>query len=255
MAISLVQKNSNAVNGAPTVSVAYGSNVTSGNLLVAIVSNDSNDQSPSTVSDTRGNTWTLAQSHLAIDGFAGTSLYYATANATGPNTVTWSVGGGAAADLMIFVMEYSGIPSPTLDQTSIGGASPGSITTTNANEVIIAATLDNGGSSVAPIGGWAATNSFTVELNGAVNSSVPSIYSGTAVADRIVSATGTYSTTFSDNGAGGVFFGVMASFFGSGAAAPTNFEISLFGTKRQGKPEEPECTEYVPPKPVKLFHD
>ena len=32
-------------------------------------------------------------------------------------------------------------PSPTLDQTSLGGASPGSVTTTQPNEVIIAATL------------------------------------------------------------------------------------------------------------------
>jgi len=214
MPISLVQK---ATSGATSVlgtsiSLAYSSNVTSGNLLVCVIGNGPvAAPNLATPTDTQGNTWTLAVSQTVLDGTDFVTMYYAFAGSTGANTVT-STGSGTPSDLMMFVFEYSGIVSPSpIDKTHGGlGNSAGNITTTNANDLLLSAIVGDGN-----VSGWSATNSFTVQET-AVNSNTVNI--SMAAADQIVSAVGTYNTTF--NGTGLTGEAAIIASFKAGAPAP-----------------------------------
>ena len=106
-------------------------------------------------------------------------------------------GYGTSTFLALLTFRYSGVATYNpLDQTSsksgTGNAiSTNSITTTRANELLIAGVCQSASSSLS---GW--TNSFTVRSG--IQGSASSSY-----AERIVSSTGTYSTsvTASQNGA------------------------------------------------------
>lgn len=246
---TLTQKAQNAANGVTNISVAFPSPVTQGTLLIAIVSNDALAQPPSTVSDTQGNTWTLASSQAGIDNFASIAMYFAIAKASGATTVSWATGGGSG-DLMIQIMEYPWTGA-TLDQHATGGPTV-SVTITAAVELAVAAMMDNDGGA-GPVAGWSATNGFAIQQNAQVNTSLP-IYSGTAVADKTTAVAGVVSTTFSDNRSG-AFMGVMAAFKGAAVANPTKLEISLFGTKRYRHSAPAKCSESPPEKPVTLFEE
>lgn len=106
-AISVVQGPLGVTgSGVTNVTKAYGSNISSGNILVAVTVGDTNTGG-ATVSDTKGNTWTTVCD--SVDNQVCTS--YATASSSGADTVKvqttsgttdwvlviWEIGGGTTS--------------------------------------------------------------------------------------------------------------------------------------------------------------
>lgn len=233
---------------ANSIALAYGSNVTKNNLLIAVVGNGgaANVGNMATVpTDTEGNTWTLAKGQVGIDGFSFVAIYYAIAKSTGANTVTWN-GGGTNSDIMIAVLEYANPSAIPLDQTNSNvGTTTGNVTTTQALELVFGAIT-----SANIVSGWNASAGFTIEET-ASNSGGANASLGTA--DLTVSNIGTYSTTFSGSGLSPDGAAIASFKLGSAPATPTKLEISLFGVKRFGRIKESECHELPEPVKTKLF--
>jgi Fibronectin type III domain len=80
---------SSNTGAATTVAKAYGSNVTSGNLLIAYVTWGDNSTSPSGLSDTRGNTWAYCtNSRTSITESQYSEIWWTISGSSGANTVT-----------------------------------------------------------------------------------------------------------------------------------------------------------------------
>jgi hypothetical protein len=142
--IAFVQLNY-AVPSAPSASVpvTYTLAQTAGNLNIVAVGWNDTTSTVSTISDTRGNTYTLAVGPTTGTGLRQ-SIYYAKNIAAGSNTITVTFNQAAPyVDVRIF--EYSGLDaSNPLDVTAgaVGtstSASSGAATTTSANELIFGA--------------------------------------------------------------------------------------------------------------------
>jgi hypothetical protein len=142
--IAFVQLNY-AVPSAPSgaVVVSYPATQTAGNLNIVAVGWNDTTSTVSTISDTRGNTYTLAVGPTTGTGLRQ-SIYYAKNIAAGSNTITVTFNQAAPfVDVRIF--EYSGLDANNpLDVTAgaVGtstSASSGAATTTSANELIFGA--------------------------------------------------------------------------------------------------------------------
>ncbi len=171
-----------------TVSVAYTTAQTTGNLNVVIVGwNDSTAQ-VSSVTDSNGNTYRLAVGPTALEGVVSQAIYYAKnipAAAAGANTVK-VVFNVAASYPDIRILEYSGLDT-TNPLDVVAGAtgtalacSSGSVTTTNAADLIVGATTVQTATTAAGIG-------FTQRMLTDPD--------GDFVEDRSVTANGSYSAT------------------------------------------------------------
>jgi hypothetical protein len=77
----------NAGSSGSAQSVAYGSPVTAGNLLIAVVGNYNSLSGTVSLSDTLGNTWIQAGGYVTV-GLARLSIWYAVATGSGADTVT-----------------------------------------------------------------------------------------------------------------------------------------------------------------------
>lgn len=144
MAIAFVQQ---ATNGAVVDggTLAYGSNVGSGTLLLATMFMQSSSL-VNGITDALGNTWTRAVNKVGTSGGAGVGIgaeiWWAHCPTGGANTLTfdWSV----AIGNQVWIGEYSGFTSgATKDQTNstendnTATNSCGSITTTQNEELLI----------------------------------------------------------------------------------------------------------------------
>ena len=110
-------------------SLAYPSNVTSGNLLIAVLGVAGSAMSnPPTVTDTRSNTWTQAVYNL-VSGEC-LSVLYCVANSSGANTVSVTGSGFGTNSSQLIVAELSGNINPTLDMVVTGFGGSSAITTT-----------------------------------------------------------------------------------------------------------------------------
>jgi hypothetical protein len=125
-------------------------------------------------------------------GAPGQAIFYKVAGGSESSTVTVTVSSGTQMGLQIY--EYSGVATTSpLDQTasstgSSDSPSSGSVTTTGANELLIAGVVIQASTSFSD---W--TNFFNEESDFKnIGGSPKRSYAG---ADRIVTATGTYSTT------------------------------------------------------------
>ena len=223
MAISLKQVTSTFTAIAGTsLSLAYASNVVSGDLLIAVCGTGSlGANNLSSVTDSQGNLWTVVASRASIDSPLSVSIAWAVAGATGANTVTATFF-APAGSMDLIIAEYMGATGWAFDKknTNFAGVPPdttstGSITTTVANEVLIV------GSSLPAdqTPGWNVSAGFTIQAQ--VNNTSPE---SMAYADQIVSATGTYSATIGGTGAlaSTEIVAAIASFSGtlSAPAAP-----------------------------------
>jgi hypothetical protein len=229
-AISLVQSNYGVTDGGRSVAATFTSAVTQNNLLVAIVGVHDN----LTIETPSG--WSVA---IKQSGSPGQAIFYKIAGASESQTVNFQNIVASNSRLGLHIYEYSGVN--TLDQvgssTGTGSSvSSGSINTTSANEAIIAGLVINEGTS---FGNASWTNSFT-EQNDFLNGGSGSLKSSYAGADRIVSATGTYSTTAtvaaSDN-----WRGQIVSFKLEMAVTVTNSTFQ-FGTQLLNSWLSPEST-------------
>jgi hypothetical protein len=229
-AVSLVQNNYGVADMGRTVSATFSSAVTEGNLLVAILG-VREDQTIDTPSG-----WSVA---IKQSGSPGQAIFYKIAGASESQTVNFSNIVGSGTRLGLHIYEYSGVN--VLDQvgssTGTGSSvSSGSINTTSANEAIIAGLVINEGTS---FGNATWTNSFT-EQNDFSNGGTAVLQSSYAGADRIVSATGTYSTT-ATAAASGDWRGQIASFKLEMAVTVTNPTFG-FGTQVLNSWLSPEST-------------
>jgi hypothetical protein len=126
------------------------------------------------------------------------AIFYKIAGASEPTTVTANRTGGGAIGLQVF--EYSGIATTNpLDQTATGTAGSslsrssgtftcGSVTTTQANELLIAGVANRTAAGTNVNNAW--SSSFTELLD--LRDSTDTVL--VASAHRIVSTTGTYQT-------------------------------------------------------------
>lgn len=133
---------------ATSLPLAFGSNVTSGNLLIAATIG----AATTSIADTRGNVW--AKYSPASDF----NFWYARAKDSGADTVTISTS-AAAGYMLIDIAEFSGFTvNYRVDKTSVstgaGGASynSGSATTLADGELIIGFANTDMGTSVAGAG-------------------------------------------------------------------------------------------------------
>lgn len=174
---------------ANALSVAFGSNNTAGNLLVAICGNENPIL---TFSDTQNNTW-IALPALASSPSHKSQFFYCLNCKAGPNTVSFTA---TSSFPSINVVEYSGANTLDVSAQAInlaavpgnGGTSTGpSITTHFANALIIEAVDDGQHTYTAGAG-------YTLRATGSTRSFIE---------DQIVSSIGTYAPTFvgGDNGA------------------------------------------------------
>jgi hypothetical protein len=166
-----------------TVAVAYATAQTAGDLNVVAVGWGDTTSAVSSVTDSRGNTYTRAVGPTVNAGQQ--SIYYAKNIAAGANTVTVTFN-QAASYPDVRILEYSGLDTTNpLDVTAgaVGtgtAASSGAATTTVANELIFGT-------------GTAGGNGFSAAGSG-FTSRVLNIY-GSLAEDKIVTGTGSNSTT------------------------------------------------------------
>ncbi len=189
--IAYVQSNSASPNNSAlaTLSAAFTSAQSAGNLNVVAIGWGSSTIGISSVTDTKGNSYTLAVGPTTmVGGGATTTIYYAkniVAAAAGANTVTVTFS-SAVPFPDIRMAEYSGISTTNpLDVTATATgtstlANSGSVTTTNANDLLV-------GSNWFVLGTTSAGAGYTQrQISG---------WDGDILEDQIVSTVGPYSAT------------------------------------------------------------
>ena len=185
-ATALVQTTNNTSGGAggTSITATFGATPTQGDLLVAVLGADG------TTSINAPSGWSTA---VAASGTVSQAIFYKIAGTGEPTGVTVTT--AVSLGLGLHIYEYSGISaSSPLDvattTTGTGTATNGAaITTTQPDELLLAASTINTQTSISP---W--SNSFTLENNfnnGSGNKNTRGTYGG---ADRIVTATSSYST-------------------------------------------------------------
>jgi hypothetical protein len=228
-AISLVQSDYDVTDGGTDVSATFSSAVTQNNLLVAIVG----VRDSLTINTPSG--WSVA---IKQSGEPGQAIFYKIAGASESQTVDFSNIVSSGTRLGLHIYEYSGVN--VLDQVNSSSGtgtsvSSGSVTTTSANEAIIAGLMIRSGGSFNNT--W--TNSFT-EQNDFSNGGQASLQCTYGGADRIVSTTDTYSTTATSLQSG-KWRGQIASFKLEMAVSVTNPTFE-FGTQLLNSWLSPEST-------------
>ncbi len=181
---ALVATTNGITNGGTSVSASFTSVATANNLLIAVCgAHDAvTITGPTGFSTAKNETGTPSQ-----------GIFYKVATG-GEQSLSCTA--SVSARLGIQIYEYSGmVTSSPLDAvnttastgTSVSPAS-GSVVTTSASDLILAAVTTNTGTGISS---W--TNSLTLE-NGFSNSGAKTSQSSYSGADRFVSATGTYSS-------------------------------------------------------------
>lgn len=176
-----------AAPGARTL--AYTSNVTAGNLLVVAVATEVGTGTTVTVSDTRGNSWQQAGTY-APTSIGTASIWYATANGSGANTV--SVLPSTSSYMSIGAIERAGnAASSVLRAVSTAASGTGTSASTNsvaalAGDFVIAIATQGTGNIAVTV-----ASPFTLQVNQPDGSSSVALYA----ADDL-SASGTEAATF-----------------------------------------------------------
>ena len=189
--IGYIQGNyANPDSSVAQVRVTYVSAQSAGDLNVVAVGWGDSTAVVKTVTDTSGNTYTLAVGPTVVSGSLSQSIYYAKKIAAAPaGTNTVIVTFSAAAYYPdVRILEYSGAdPNNPVDvkaaSTGSGTNSSSSVTTTNATDLIFGANAVRG-LTTGPGSG------FTKRLL---------THDGNIAEDRTVTTTGTYSATAPQN--------------------------------------------------------
>jgi hypothetical protein len=184
-----------------SVSAAFSSNVTAGNLIVLAVGWQSSTATAS-VSDTQGNTYYSAVGPTVTTAIPyATQIFYAVAQSTGSNTVTFTPS-ASVNQRRLAIHEYSNVNVFDVSSAATGNGgtfSSGSATTTHATELIFGWGISNNGITSAGSG-------FTLrETTGSESTE-----------DKVVTSTGSYSVTFPSDSTAWIL--QMATFYGSGTA-------------------------------------
>lgn len=223
MSFPIFQKRGTSLNSATSIPLAFSSNVTSGNLLLAIIGGGAGVATGTdSVTDTQGNTYTQGVRSTSIDDNSFCAVYYTFAGSSGANTITWAKTiGPVAGDMNLIIVEV-GLKSGAVDQTNFRVDFPtpnstGNITTTVATEYLVAIAQ-----SRATTNAWSVDSGFTLEQTQANSTD------NLGFADQSVSATGTYHTTWSQTSA--VAVTAIISFTGTpvGQVGNTRYGVNTF---------------------------
>jgi hypothetical protein len=205
MAITIVQSATFLGNGASPNAKAFSSNVTAGNWIL-VGSRSTSSVGAWSCSGTNCGAFTEIGTGQGTPGGNGVRLFYALVSTTGTCTVTLTVAGSNFRGEM---MEVSGLASSSpLDQTTKASGtsatpSSGSVTTTQADELLFGVVGTDGGNT------FAAGSGYTLrEANLDV---------ALQIEYQIVAATGAYAATMSITSAG--WSATIATFKGAAAAA------------------------------------
>lgn len=175
------------------VSVTYGYPQLAGSLNVVIVAFNNSTSNVQSVTDTQGNTYTLAVGPTVLADFGKLYIYYANnivAADAGQNTVT-VVLDAVTPYPDVRIAEYSGIDPWNPFDVAVGSTgldtglsmNSGSLTTTNADSLLVAGNF-------VEFHSMEAGENYTMRLVS---------YDGHILEDRIVSAIGTYEATATVN--------------------------------------------------------
>lgn len=193
-----------AAAGVHVSAVASGTSVTSasrtstgaGSIFTVLAESDI---TPNTPTDSKSNVYTAVTTATVAGGI--TSRLYDIVNGVGGASHTWSFGTGSSADLTIYAQESTGcLTVAARDQFNQGvdAATPFgnavAITTTQADEIIIAAMHGNSATTPAT---HAESTGFTIQET--VTTGGPN-WTG-CLATKVVAATGTYNASFTESGA------------------------------------------------------
>lgn len=188
---TFVQAVGASASGNAPLAVAYNSNVTAGNLLVAGVYAFNLDgvSATASVADTQGNTWTRVSPYTfqGGSGQGGVTVLTAIAGSTGPDTATLTVGGTSGGFLRILVHEFTVVSAVDAQAANNGAVYPldsGAATTTANNGVLF-------GWGVADNGNTTAGAGYTIAATAGSESTEY----------QITTASGSYHATFPGNGA------------------------------------------------------
>jgi chitodextrinase len=228
-AIGFVQSKNNSPNNASlgTLSATFPAAQTAGNLNVVAIG-WGGGVTVSSVTDTKGNTYTLAVGPTATS-FGNASIYFAkniAAAGAGGNSVTVTFS-AAAGFPDIRIAEYSGINTTApLDVTAVATGTgttgdSGFATTSNANDLLV-------GSSYVTTGNTGPGTGYSQrEISG---------WDGDILEDRIVSAAGAYNATAPLSPSGNwimqmaAFKGASSGGGGGGDTTPPSAPTSLSAT-------------------------
>ena len=202
----MIQTKSATTDGGTSVSATFTAVAKTNHLLIAVCASRNNGLTTTNITGPSG--FTSAKSE---------------ANATSSEAIFYKVSVGTEQAISctlstsvrcgIHIYEYSGmattspldaVNTTTSTGTSISPAS-GSVTTTNANDLLFATIVTNANTSISA---W--NSSFTLR-NNFVNGSTTTSRATYSGADRAVSATGTYSSV-ATAGASGAWRGQIAAF-------------------------------------------
>ncbi len=215
-AIAYVQGYSSSQGSAATGSVTFTGAQTAGDLNVLIVG-WGGSTGPSSITDSKGNTYVLAVGPTGSEQ----SIYYAkniAAAAAGANTVTVTFS-SSVSFLDIRVAEYSGIDTSSPLDGAVGASgtavsiSSGSLTTTNANDLLVAGDY---------------TSQTTTAAGSGYTQRLITHYSD-ILEDEIVTTPGSYAGTATQN-ATGSWIMQMAAFkaaTGGGDTSPPTMPTGL----------------------------
>ena len=169
MPLSVVQAQNNEVTTGAAVTVTIST--TAGNLLVLLTSEGQNNSSTVTISDSAGQTWTQVNGYVSSNATNQAAMWYKENSAAVTSvTATWS--GGISTRISGMVFEISGAAlSGSLDANvtdtntgSVTTETSGSLTTTNANDILIyGVRLSSNQTS------FTAGSGYTIPTNGSAN--------------------------------------------------------------------------------------
>ena len=211
---SLAQLDAKLPSSGAQVAVVYASAQTAGNLNVVIVGWSDSTATVSTVTDTKGNVYTLAVGPIVVPGAVSQSIYYAkniAGAAAGGNTVTVRFSTTASYP-DVRILEYNGLDVNTpLDggMGAVGSAATsdsGALVTTNGNDLLVGANTVLTSTTAAGAG---YTNRIITDPDGDL------------VEDRVVTAVGTYHATATLSSGGSWVMEVVAFKAAGAAPAPT----------------------------------
>jgi chitodextrinase len=218
---SFVQVNAATPQSTPTtVAITYTAAQTAGDLNVVIVGWNDTTASVASINDSKGNSYQLAIGPTR-SGSESQSIYYAKnilAATAGANTVTVTFS-PAAAFPDVRIVEYKGIDTTSPLDVSVGNvgssnsSNSGSVTTTNATDLLVAGNIIATGTTGAGTG-------FTKRLITTPDADI--------IEDRVVTAVGSNSAT-APLAPAGAWVMQMVAFRAAGSApdttpptAPTN---------------------------------
>lgn len=219
---AFVQSSSNSVATGTSVSTAYPSNVTAGNLLVGCIFSDVGVTGVS--GSIGGQTWSLVSANT--DGATFTfGMYYFPNTAGGANTITATLSGTTAYTHLI-LGEWNGVDPAPLDQktnqfqaapgTGTDAVTSGNVTTTTDGQLIVGC----GNSMTYAADQLSAGTGFTIRQ---------SHFGDNPMEDRIQTSAGSIAATFTSTSATNNYVPIVGTFKAAAVAGTPYFGARLRG--------------------------